>query len=174
MAPRKSSGGQSALPDCVRRGCAEYTLSPSIWLQKKRGKGVAHSCRAAIKTAFRMEGQVAEWSIAHAWKACLGESLTRVRIPLCPPSHEKGPAWGLFHEMLRGFEPLVTKKRVRKPERLRRAGFGGAKRSQSLSVRPRFRPSSALIPHPNALSTKSICRSRSISIVEVISSVSST
>ena len=30
-------------------------------------------------------GEVAEWSIAHAWKACLGESLTRVRIPLSPP-----------------------------------------------------------------------------------------
>lgn len=33
----------------------------------------------------RGNGQVAEWSIAHAWKACVGESLPRVRIPLCPP-----------------------------------------------------------------------------------------
>ena len=30
-------------------------------------------------------GEVAEWSIAHAWKACLGLNLTRVRIPLSPP-----------------------------------------------------------------------------------------
>jgi putative transposase len=29
---------------------------------------------------------VAEWLKAHAWKACLGLNLTRVRIPLCPPS----------------------------------------------------------------------------------------
>ena len=36
--------------------------------------------------AFPCWGEVAEWSIAHAWKACLGESLTRVRIPLSPPS----------------------------------------------------------------------------------------
>src|SRR5258706_10299961 len=30
-------------------------------------------------------GEVAEWLKAHAWKACLGETLTRVRIPLSPP-----------------------------------------------------------------------------------------
>ena len=35
--------------------------------------------------ATSWNGQVAEWSIAHAWKACVGESLPRVRIPLCPP-----------------------------------------------------------------------------------------
>src|ERR1700704_5241636 len=28
---------------------------------------------------------MAEWLKAHAWKACLGETLTRVRIPLSPP-----------------------------------------------------------------------------------------
>ena len=32
-----------------------------------------------------VNGQVAEWSIAHAWKACVRESVPRVRIPLCPP-----------------------------------------------------------------------------------------
>ena len=30
-------------------------------------------------------GQVAEWLKAHAWNACIGETLSRVRIPLCPP-----------------------------------------------------------------------------------------
>src|SRR5512147_2309874 len=30
-------------------------------------------------------GQVAEWLKAHAWNACIGASLSRVRIPLCPP-----------------------------------------------------------------------------------------
>jgi hypothetical protein len=29
---------------------------------------------------------MAEWLKAHAWKACLGETLTRVRIPLSPPN----------------------------------------------------------------------------------------
>lgn len=30
-------------------------------------------------------GEVAEWSMAHAWKACLRETVTWVRIPLSPP-----------------------------------------------------------------------------------------
>ena len=34
---------------------------------------------------------MAEWLKAHAWKACLGETLTWVRIPLSPP--ELLPAW---------------------------------------------------------------------------------
>jgi hypothetical protein len=32
------------------------------------------------------QGQVAEWLKAHAWKVCIRESVSRVRIPLCPPS----------------------------------------------------------------------------------------
>ena len=31
-------------------------------------------------------GEMAEWLKAHAWKACLGETLTRVRIPVSPPA----------------------------------------------------------------------------------------
>jgi hypothetical protein len=31
-------------------------------------------------------GEMAEWLKAHAWKACLGETLTWVRIPLSPPT----------------------------------------------------------------------------------------
>src|SRR5580704_18348296 len=37
------------------------------------------------------DGEVAEWLKAHAWKACLGETLTWVRIPPSPP-----PAIGTF------------------------------------------------------------------------------
>ena len=33
----------------------------------------------------RFCGEVAERLKAHAWKACLGETLTRVRIPPSPP-----------------------------------------------------------------------------------------
>ena len=29
---------------------------------------------------------MAEWLKAHAWKACVGETLPRVRIPLSPPT----------------------------------------------------------------------------------------
>ena len=35
-----------------------------------------------IKIEF---GEMAEWFKAHAWKACLGETLSWVRIPLSPP-----------------------------------------------------------------------------------------
>ena len=32
-----------------------------------------------------MIGEVAEWLKAHAWKACIGETLSWVRIPFSPP-----------------------------------------------------------------------------------------
>ena len=31
---------------------------------------------------------MAEWFKAHAWKACLGETLSWVRIPLSPPLND--------------------------------------------------------------------------------------
>ena len=34
-----------------------------------------------------LHGQVAEWSKAHAWKVCRRGTVSRVRIPLCPPPH---------------------------------------------------------------------------------------
>lgn len=35
---------------------------------------------------------MAEWLKAHAWKVCIRESVSRVRIPLCPPAiHFKHP-----------------------------------------------------------------------------------
>jgi hypothetical protein len=51
------------------------------------------SCNAPVllpvcdkfKKAEHPSGEMAEWLKAHAWKACLGETLTWVRIPLSPP-----------------------------------------------------------------------------------------
>ena len=37
------------------------------------------------------DGQVAEWLKAHAWNACIRETVSRVRIPLCPPSLFRKP-----------------------------------------------------------------------------------
>ena len=34
---------------------------------------------------MQRHGEVAEWSKAHAWKVCIGETLSWVRIPLSPP-----------------------------------------------------------------------------------------
>ena len=36
-------------------------------------------------------GEVAEWLKALAWKACIGLSLSRVRIPPSPPFNKKAP-----------------------------------------------------------------------------------
>ena len=33
-------------------------------------------------------GEVAEWLKAHAWNACIRETVSRVRIPLSPPAPE--------------------------------------------------------------------------------------
>src|SRR6266496_3753003 len=38
---------------------------------------------------------MAEWLKAHAWKACLGETLTWVRIPLSPPVFTPHKHWRL-------------------------------------------------------------------------------
>ena len=43
-----------------------------------------------------IDGQVAEWLKAHAWKVCIRESVSRVRIPLCPPFPNQFP-WTARH-----------------------------------------------------------------------------
>jgi hypothetical protein len=44
---------------------------------------------------------MAEWLKAHAWKACLGETLTWVRIPLSPPL----PQASLHEELMTNLFP---------------------------------------------------------------------
>ena len=39
-------------------------------------------------------GGVAEWLKAHAWKACIRETVSRVRIPLSPPPSGEGCSLG--------------------------------------------------------------------------------
>ena len=39
-------------------------------------------------TKQNINGEVAEWLKAHAWKACKGEILSWVRIPFSPPSNK--------------------------------------------------------------------------------------
>ncbi len=36
----------------------------------------------------RRHGEVAEWLKAHAWKVCIRETVSRVRIPLSPPLYK--------------------------------------------------------------------------------------
>ena len=43
-------------------------------------------------------GEMAEWLKAHAWKACLGETLTWVRIPLSPPVFHPHKHWRITRD----------------------------------------------------------------------------
>ena len=38
-----------------------------------------------MSTVVKNNGEMAEWLKAHAWKACIRESVSRVRIPISPP-----------------------------------------------------------------------------------------
>ena len=44
----------------------------------------------------RASGDVAEWSMAHAWKVCIGETLSWVRIPPSPPQNGLRDAGAIF------------------------------------------------------------------------------
>src|SRR3954452_19039216 len=47
-------------------------------------------CGILFRTArksLNLSGEMSEWLKEHAWKACVGETLPWVRIPLSPPIH---------------------------------------------------------------------------------------
>ena len=55
------------------------------WLKARQR---AFGARPSEKTSVRLVrtcGGVAEWLKAHAWKVCIRETVSRVRIPLPPP-----------------------------------------------------------------------------------------
>ena len=43
---------------------------------------------------FIRYGEMSEWFKEHAWKACVGETLPGVRIPLSPPLKLCRARWG--------------------------------------------------------------------------------
>lgn len=52
------------------------------------GAHIAFGGRLRVKFCVRLAhaaGEVAEWLKAHAWNACIRETVSRVRIPLSPP-----------------------------------------------------------------------------------------
>src|SRR5258708_38894123 len=62
------------------------------------GIGGSRAIRSAVRIktiASHGAGEMAEWLKAHAWKACLLERVTWVRIPLSPPVLYPHKHWGL-------------------------------------------------------------------------------
>src|SRR5207247_10656449 len=43
------------------------------------------SARSRARKCLILNGEMSEWLKEHAWKACVGETLPWVRIPLSPP-----------------------------------------------------------------------------------------
>src|SRR4029079_14957225 len=55
----------------ICRGCLSHLLAKTVLARQDRASG-----------------EMAEWLKAHAWKACVRETVPWVRIPLSPPSHQ--------------------------------------------------------------------------------------
>ena len=52
-----------------------------------KGAGVCDKSAAGrSQTVDFKDGEMSEWLKEHAWKACVGETLPWVRIPLSPPT----------------------------------------------------------------------------------------
>src|SRR6201988_2087949 len=50
-------------------------------------QSVFDSFRGRCRLLTHLNGEMSEWLKEHAWKACVGETLPRVRIPLSPPTN---------------------------------------------------------------------------------------
>src|SRR5260221_12275370 len=61
------------------------SLSGLYWkaLDGRRRCRLSHS---PANHRFQEDGEMSEWLKEHAWKACVGETLPWVRIPLSPPA----------------------------------------------------------------------------------------
>ena len=76
---------------------------------------------------------MSEWLKEHAWKACVGEILPRVRIPLSPPS------FGVRHGAGSAFGPAAMAFKPPSSSRLFRASRFGVL-LQDLEMLPIVRP----------------------------------
>ncbi len=61
-------------------------------------RGGVATGRATLSRYNSRSGEVDEWFKSHAWKACVGLNLPRVRIPPSPPrtKSKKPPPWRFF------------------------------------------------------------------------------
>src|SRR5215475_12218873 len=64
-------------------------------------------------TGQARSGGVAEWLKAHAWKACLRETVTWVRIPLPPPNHAVSRCFNYVFSQRAAMSPHQSQQRLR-------------------------------------------------------------
>src|SRR3954462_8616735 len=70
-----------------RRACLQTIgTTGHVESDMREGRFCAILFRTARKSLI-LNGEMSEWLKEHAWKACVGETLPRVRIPLSPPNH---------------------------------------------------------------------------------------
>jgi hypothetical protein len=65
------------------------------WLRKTRRPRPRSLAKVAGPLQDRPSGEMAEWLKAHAWKACVRETVPWVRIPLSPPAWPPPAVFGL-------------------------------------------------------------------------------
>ena len=72
--------------------CALSTKTKEVaeWLKAHQVAFKATVSNQRLRVRLKHQnGGVAEWLKAHAWKVCIRETVSRVRIPLPPPEHFK-------------------------------------------------------------------------------------
>jgi hypothetical protein len=67
------------------KGCPLVDGAHGVPDRNPQGRRISPTRAAKPAGAKCQDGEVAEWLKAHAWKVCLRETVTRVRIPLSPP-----------------------------------------------------------------------------------------
>jgi hypothetical protein len=87
--------------------------SPPFGIRVRRRTAVNRPLGRVDPTGF---GEMSEWLKEHAWKACVRETASRVRIPLSPPEFRGWAGWGtwvrFFGDVAQMGERLVRNEEV--------------------------------------------------------------
>ena len=102
------------------------------------------------QTVDSKDGEMSEWLKEHAWKACVGETLPWVRIPLSPP-FANSRRWSLPIAVSCGHLRVAPQRvRVRTPTLERRSSSYGARSGEAVVMVPRDPPPSSPSRHAAA------------------------
>jgi hypothetical protein len=81
------------LTQFLRRAISPCPQTAEYKSLRKAGRFEGEFCDTLFRTTHKsliLNGEMSEWSIEHAWKACVRVTVPRVRIPFSPP-HSLGP-----------------------------------------------------------------------------------